>query len=123
MPEKTAKLFSSKDIQILGKMLRCVFFVSAGFSIIVSVAITNIEFHLNRGGRYCDRYGEGILYFGKEDCYIEILGILSIFTRSIIAYSIYSFGILVVISSMGFLLYMVRDRKYLGTDASVGGKS
>lgn len=123
MPEKTAKLFNSKDIQILGKMLRYVFFVSAGFSIIVSIAIANIEFHLNRGGKYCDRYGDGILYFEKEDCYLDIMNILSIFTRSLIAYSIFSFGILVVISSMGFLLYLVRDRRHLGTDASVGGTS
>lgn len=122
MLSKLETLVKSKEFGIIKKLLRLILLTSIGFSFITSIIIVKIEFHLNRGGDYCNSLQKRLIYLEGEQCYVDLMHILVMFAGVLYVYFVLYFIFLFVISATGFMLYLVRDRRYLGGDKSVGGR-
>lgn len=113
MVANTGTILGTDDLRVLGRVLKWLFALSSIFTLATAVAITAIEFDLNRDGAYCDDAGIGMVYLEGRGCSVNLLGVSELFIKSIFVYFIVYILFSAVIFSILFVLCAVRDRRHL----------
>ncbi len=109
----------AKFFRILRRTAAWVFSLTLGISLLVGYFFASTALTLNRGGKYCDYYNEGLIYYAPDDCYIEILALLDhAWPFALLAFCVF----IVFFSSLALgmaLLYLRYQHERLGL-AKVG---
>ena len=113
MAENTRTIIGADDLRVLRKVLRWLFALLSVLTLATALAITAIEFDLNRDGVYCDDAGLGLVYLEGLGCSVNFLSVSEIFLKSVFVYFVLYLMIISVFLSVGFALYLVRGRGYL----------
>lgn len=104
----------SKFLFALRRTLKYVLCLSAGFTVLCCYFFASTAFTRNKDGDYCDYYNEGLIYYARDDCYVNIIALVRQFFMFFFPLSVF-FLLVFSVAGLGmFLLYLHYDGERLG---------